>query len=217
MGVLFPPGSPVHTCTASVVDSSAGNLLITAAHCLAGTAYGYTFAPGYYRGVEPFGSWTAVASYGAPEWLASQAPQSDFAFLVVAPHQVNGHAQQIEDVTGGNQLGTAPVTGDEVAVPAYAFGSDDEPVTCTIHVYYDAAYPAFNCNPYPGGTSGSPWLKQGSRGRVVVGVIGGLHQGGCHPWTSYSAAFGPATLRAYTRATTRAPASTFPSAGSDGC
>src|SRR5208337_4757138 len=97
-----------HTCTASVVDSSAGDLLITAAHCISGTAHGYSFVPGYHDGIEPFGSWTVVRAYGAPEWLAAQAPQRDFAFLVVAPHDVNGGTERIQDVTGAYQLGTAP-------------------------------------------------------------------------------------------------------------
>jgi len=217
VGALFPPGSSVHTCTASVVDSTAGDLLITAAHCVSGTARGYTFAPGYHAGIEPFGSWTVVGAYGAAEWLAGQAAQSDFAFLAVAPHQVNGRPEQIQEVTGGNQFGTAPASGDQVTVPAYALGSNDDPVTCTTRVYYAGAYPAFNCDPYADGTSGAPWLQQSHHGWVVVGVIGGFHQGGCHTWTSYSAAFGPVTMRTYSEAATAGKASRFPSAGSDGC
>lgn len=217
VGALFLPGFPVHTCTASVVDSSAGNLLITAAHCLSGTGNGDVFVPGYHKGIEPFGSWTVVSAYGAPEWIARQAPQEDFAFLVVAPRQVNGRPEQIQEVTGGNQLGTAPASGDRVTVPAYALGNDDDPITCTTRVYHDAGYPAFDCDPYADGTSGAPWLEHRSDGWSVVGVIGGLHQGGCDPWTSYSAAFGPTTLAIASSAATGAGSSTFPPVGSDGC
>jgi V8-like Glu-specific endopeptidase len=217
VGPLFPPGVSVHSCTASVVDSTAGNLLITAAHCISGTAHGYVFAPGYRGGIEPFGSWTVIGAYGAPDWIARQAPEDDFAFLLVAPHLVNGHTEQIQQVTGGNRLGTAPAAGDEVTVPAYSFGSNDDPITCTTPVHYDATYPAFNCSPYADGTSGAPWLQHRANGWSVVGVIGGLHQGGCQPSTSYSAAFGPATFRTASSAASRADTSTFPSAGSDGC
>jgi V8-like Glu-specific endopeptidase len=217
VGVLFPPGSLAHTCTASVVDSSVGDLLITAAHCISGTGYGYVFVPGYHGGIEPLGSWTVVKAYGAPDWIARQAPQADFAFLVVAPQLVDGHVEQVQDVTGANELRTAPTPGDQVTVPAYGLGRNDDPITCTTRVYFDATFPAFDCDPYANGTSGAPWLLRGNRGWYVVGVIGGLHQGGCHPWTSYSAAFGAVTSRTYSSATGGATASTFPSAGSDGC
>ncbi len=217
VGALFPPSSSVHTCTASVVDSTAGNVLITAAHCISGTGDGYTFAPGYHDGIEPFGSWTVVGAYGAPQWIDHQTPQLDFAFLVVAPRELNGQVEQIQDVTGSNQLGTAPVAGEQVTVPAYATGRDDDPITCTTRVYYRAPYPAFNCNPYPDGTSGAPWLHRTTDGWTVVGVIGGPHQGGCYTWTSYSTAFGPVTSRTETRAATGTNASTFPPRGADGC
>jgi V8-like Glu-specific endopeptidase len=217
VGALFRPGSTKHLCTASVVDSTPGNLLITAAHCISGTAQGYTFAPGYHGGTEPFGSWTVVRAYGAPKWIANQAPQSDFAFLVVGPRQINGQSQQIQQVTGGNQLGTAPSSGAQITVPAYPQGSNDNPITCVTHVYYYATYPTFNCDPYVDGTSGAPWLQQSGQGSVVVGVLGGLHQGGCPSWTSYSSPFGPDTLSTYSRAAAGAKASTFPTAGGNGC
>jgi hypothetical protein len=217
VGPLFPPGSRVHSCTASVVASAAGDLLVTSAHCVAGTVDGYTFAPGYRDGVEPFGSWTVVGAYGAPGWIAHRDPQRDFSFLVVAPHRVSGRTRQIQEVTGANRLGDGPASGTEVTVPAYAVGSDDEPLTCTARVYRRGVYPAFNCNPYVDGTSGAPWLQRSGRGWLVVGVIGGLHQGGCYPWTSYTAAFGAATVRAYSSAAKGAKASVFPPPDSDGC
>ena len=37
-----------HFCTASVVDSPAGDLLITAAHCVTGTSGTIEFVPGYH-------------------------------------------------------------------------------------------------------------------------------------------------------------------------
>ena len=39
-----------HFCTASVVDSPAGDLVITAAHCVTGTSGTVDFVPGYNRG-----------------------------------------------------------------------------------------------------------------------------------------------------------------------
>ena len=49
VGPLFASAaSPHHFCTASVVHSPRGDVLLTAAHCTAGTAAGDTFAPGFY-------------------------------------------------------------------------------------------------------------------------------------------------------------------------
>jgi hypothetical protein len=217
VGPLFPPGSAVHTCTASVVDSPSGDLLITATHCITGEARGYTFAPGYHDGVEPYGTWSVVGAYVDPQWTADRAPRLDVAFLRVAPRQMDGHAREIQSVTGGNRLGPAPSTRAMVTVPAYAVGHDDDPVTCTAPVYHRGVYPAFDCNPYVDGTSGAPWLLRTDHGWDVVGVIGGLHQGGCYPWTSYSAPFGPATTRTYDGAVNGAETSVLPPPESDGC
>src|SRR6516162_6297864 len=45
-----------HFCTASVVNSPAGDLVITAAHCVSGTS-NVAFVPGYDRGATPYGVW----------------------------------------------------------------------------------------------------------------------------------------------------------------
>ena len=217
VGPLFPPGSPVHTCTASVVDSPVGDLLITATHCVTGSAAGYTFAPGYHDGIEPYGSWTVVGAYVDPQWTAHLAPTLDVAFLRVAPRRIAGHLREIQDVTGGNRLASAPSSRRMVTVPAYAAGHDDDPITCTARVSYRGVYPTFDCNPYLDGTSGSPWLLRTGHGWDVVGVIGGLHQGGCYPWTSYSAPFGTATARTYAEAAKGAVTAELPPPESDGC
>jgi secreted trypsin-like serine protease len=47
-----------HFCTASVVSSPAGDLVITAAHCVSGLAASQVaFVPDYSRGHRPYGGW----------------------------------------------------------------------------------------------------------------------------------------------------------------
>src|SRR5580692_8674989 len=50
-----------HFCTASVVDSPAGDMLVTAAHCLTGYSLtapaGIAFVPGYSQGATRYGIW----------------------------------------------------------------------------------------------------------------------------------------------------------------
>jgi V8-like Glu-specific endopeptidase len=203
-------------CTASVVDSPQGDLLITAAHCISGSAAGMVFVPDYGPGSQPYGSWPVVAAYGATDWIRGGDTQDDFAFLVVGPKTRHGQKVEIEDLTGGNALASAPAAGRDVTVTAYNDGST-KPVTCTLPVYRDDGFLAFNCGTYVDGTSGGPWLVATSDGDDVVGVIGGLHQGGCYPNTSYSSAFGAAVQQTYAQAVEGAAPDEFPSAGSDGC
>ena len=218
VGALFDSAtSKTHFCTASVVASPHGNVLITAGHCIDGSAKGWSFAPGFRRGVSPYGRWRVTGAYLDPQWIAHQNPRRDYAFLTVAPQRVKGKRTEIQTVTGANELGTGPSRGETVTVPAYPRGKANEPITCTAKVYFDGVFPAFNCNPYVDGTSGSPWLATTPNGRFVVGVIAGLHQGGCFPYTSYSPPLGSHARAVYRRAVAGANPDIAPKAGSDGC
>jgi V8-like Glu-specific endopeptidase len=218
VGALFESASSqTHFCTASVVTSTRGDVLITAAHCLQGSAKGWSFAPGFRHGVSPFGRWRVTGAYLDPQWIAHQNPLRDFAFLTVAPKRIMGVTTQIQSVTGSNALGTAPQKGETVTVPAYPHGKANDPITCTAKVYFKGVFPAFNCNPYVDGTSGSPWLAVTPGGEFVVGLVAGLHQGGCFTYTSYSPPLGQAARAVYRRAAAGAKPNIAPKAGSDGC
>ena len=200
-----------------MIASRTGDLVITAAHCVSGTGAGWRFAPAYHDGVEPYGSWDVVGLYGAPAWVHSTLASSDYAILKVAPRVIQGRKLTLQSIVGANRLSTAPAKGETVTIPAYAFGSNDRPVTCTVRVRYQGIYPAFTCNPYVGGTSGAPWLEHTQGETTVVGVIGGLHQGGCTPVTSYSAPFNATTLSVAASAAKGAIPSRFPPVPRDGC
>ena len=114
-------------------------------------------------------------------------------------------------------LGIAPARTSTVSIPAYALGQDDLPLICSARVARKGPYPAFNCDPYPDGTSGAPWLQRRGASMAVVGVIGGLQQGGCQTWTSYSAPFDRRTLTLAAGAGRAAAAQQLPVAPSSGC
>jgi hypothetical protein len=221
VGALFFPsvlGSSVlfglpHDCSGSVVHSPGHDLVLTAAHCIAGSGVGYDFAPGYHDRLAPYGVWSAQRVYVNPSWQARQDPQHDYAFLVMAPQKFEGARHNIEDVTGAYPLGSAPPPGSTVTVDAYVAGVGDRPITCTNDVYYTGGFPSFDCAGYANGTSGGPWLS----GSMLVGAIGGLHQGGCLPSTSYTSVFGADTMADWTRAVTHAPANFVSAAGPSGC
>jgi V8-like Glu-specific endopeptidase len=208
-----------HSCTGSVLSSPGHDLVLTAAHCVSGTAAGWLFAPGYDAGATPYGVWTVVHAYVDPSWTANQDPQHDYAILQVAHQQQGRRSVGIEDVTGGNRLGLAPRSGEQITDVAYNAGVDDQPIECAVPVYYTDGYPSFNCHGYVGGSSGSPWISSipGTHISFVRGVIGGLHQGGCYEYTSYSSAFSSDVYRLLVRATLHLHPDTVPTAGSDGC
>lgn len=218
-GALFLNGlDNAHSCSASVVRSPGRDLVITAAHCISGTGAGVLFAPGYHDGKTPFGVWTVQKAWVSPTWIASQDPHNDYAFLQIAPRSGPFFTLNVQDVVGGFALGTAARAGTPITDVAYPYGVGGKPIVCTARLGYTSGYPTFNCNGYPGGTSGSPFLAaQRGRTPTVTGVIGGLHQGGCYLWNSFSSPFGAETLRTYQRAVQHKPADQVPEAGSDGC
>lgn len=214
--LLANAASTQHGCTASVVDSPHGDVLLTAAHCVSGTGAGMVFAPGYDDGVSPYGRWSVTAAHLAPAWLKSQDPRADFAFLTVARKRVHGRLKGIEQVTGAYELGASPHSGEAITVVGYPAGSDNDAITCQTTVYFTGAFPSFDCRGYVGGTSGGPWLVHTAGGTLVVGVIGGMNQGGCVDSTSYSSPLteaGPVFVRASEHATP----DVAPTRGSDGC
>jgi len=217
VGALFPPGAALHTCTASVVASGSRNLVLTAAHCVVGTGPGLVFIPGYHRGAAPFGRFTVQRAYGLFSWLHRQSPLADVAVLAVEPLRAGDRVVQLQDRTGANVLGRAPAPGLAVTVPAYAFGTKDDPVTCTVPVSRHQGFPTFTCTPYPDGTSGAPWLVRTGSLTSVVGVIGGLRQGGCTPQVSYSSPFGREVAALLDRAAAGGPGDRFPQPGPSGC
>jgi V8-like Glu-specific endopeptidase len=210
VGPLFPLTSTApHFCSASVLHSSTRDVVITAAHCVYGTGTGIVFAPGYHDGVTPYGSWSVTTAYVDPHWTAAHDPRYDFAVLRVAPED----GRRVEDVTGAPVLGSPPTAGRRVTVDGYVAGNGGRPITCANRAYYTDVFPSFDCTGYAGGVSGGPWLA----GDRLVGVTGGLHQGGCSSDTSYSAPFGPAVGALLQRAESGAPGDVVVPAADDGC
>lgn len=215
--VFLTASSAQHDCTATVVTSSHGDLLLTAAHCVSGSGAGMVFAPGFHDGISPYGRWTVTAAHISPAWLRSQDPRDDFAFLTVAPQTIHGRVTEIQQVTGADAVGDEPRSGQAITVLGYPEASNQGPRTCQTTVYFTDGFPSFDCRGYVAGTSGGPWLVRTAGGTRVVGIIGGRNQGGCVDSSSYSSPLTQAARRAYVKASNHDPADIAPPPPGDGC
>ncbi|MEV7025913.1 serine protease [Kitasatospora sp. NPDC093558] len=182
-----------HFCTASVVHSATGNLLLTAAHCLTSTD-GVVFAPGYRDGTAPYGTWQVTAIHTTTGWSQKGDVDEDFAILETAP----SNGRKVEDVVGANRLGTDEPFGATVRLYGYPADSDS-PSLCTNTTDKQASYQrVISCPSYPAGTSGGPWINTATGD--VVGTIGGYQQGGDTDDVSYSAYFDHTIATLYSQA-----------------
>ncbi|MDX3574079.1 trypsin-like peptidase domain-containing protein [Streptomyces sp. ID05-47C] len=189
------PGGLVgtHFCTASVVRSPHRDLLVTAAHCLAGQGP-LVFVPGYRDGKAPYGVWRVERDFLPDGWAERRDEDSDVAFAVVGEKGGKG----VEDVVGGNRFVTRTDVGaTAVTVTGYP-DSRETPLTCSDRPRsHSRTQQRIDCPGLSGGTSGSPWVNGFGE---VVGVLGGHEQGGATDDISYSVALGAEAAALYRRA-----------------
>ncbi|MEU9236605.1 trypsin-like serine peptidase [Streptomyces subrutilus] len=202
IGALFSPGTdgdPDHHCSAGVVHSPQGDLIVTAAHCVYSLGFrtNLAFAPGYQDGVAPYGIWVPTRIDVDPRWAEDEDPDHDIAFVRLRRPGYPG--QRLEEFTGALTISFRP----ELPLPARLVGypnAAEQPLDCRSTAR--AAGPAqlrFDCAGVPNGTSGGPVLTDG---HTLIGVVGG-RDGGGDDKTSYSSYFGDAARALYERATTR--------------
>jgi V8-like Glu-specific endopeptidase len=201
IGALFTTQSgrlASHFCSATVVDSPAGDLVLTAAHCVTGRATDtVAFVPAYAHGKAPYGIWMVTKVFVDQNWRTSADPDDDFAFLDV---KRTGSTARVEDVTGAEAVGIGQPAGEIVTVTGYP--SDlDAPISCDNDALaYSATQFQFDCDGYTDGTSGGPFLSHllsPNGPGIVIGVIGGFEQGGLTPSVSYAARFGQRMAQLY--------------------
>ncbi len=204
VGVLFTTSAGKlgqHFCTASVVHSPAGDLVITAAHCLTGTSGAVEFVPGYNRGLKPYGVWTVTKVYVDQAWSSESSPDDDFAFLRVSRAD---SSVPVEDVTGAERLATGTPAGRRMVQVVGYPNATNQPITCQNGIREPmSGQLEFDCDGYTDGTSGGPFLSevdQATGQGLVLGVIGGYQQGGYTPQVSYSPVLGANAAALYDRA-----------------
>src|SRR3954468_22179133 len=83
VGAVFLGGGTLHTCTAGVLHSAAGDLILTAAHCVA-EGVDAAFVAGLNNTAAPDDVWHIDAVYLDPRWVQNQDPLADFAIARVS-------------------------------------------------------------------------------------------------------------------------------------
>ncbi|MER5811308.1 trypsin-like peptidase domain-containing protein [Streptomyces sp. NPDC002033] len=189
VGILFLQGDDLrrHMCSASVVDSPGGSLILTAGHCVTGKRA--AFVPKYRTGgsarQQPYGIWPVR------EWFAYDAYTSntkeatsdlDFAFGRV----VTNGGKRLQDVTGANTLartGSFAQTVTVVGYPAPAGDPRDRAVRCTVRTGRLPGYQQMrvDCAGMWAGVSGGPWfsrIDEKTGKGVIIGNVGGYNGGG---------------------------------------
>ncbi|QEV19495.1 hypothetical protein CP975_20110 [Streptomyces alboniger] len=207
IGVLYfvDKDMSTHNCTASVVHSPKGNLILTAGHC--GNGDKYAFVPQYRTGKtpaqQPHGIWAVDRVFRDPRHT-DRGPGSDldFAFATVKPDR---EGRQVEQVTGANTLTRTP--GYQVAVTVIGYPSArnaprDQAIKCRVKTTRLSGYKQLRmeCGGFYGGTSGSPWLmdydERTGTGKVV-GNLGGVGGGGATDSVSYAPYYDGEVFRLY--------------------
>ena len=202
-----PDGTPgAKLCSAVAVDSPAGDLIATAAHCVAGIAVGIggpltvAYVPEYQPGKAPYGVWYPTRITVAPQWTADQDPNYDLAFVDVTRP---ASTVPLEQVTGAERFGGAVSAGTLGVLLGYPYDAGS-PVGCRARIKRQSATQLrFDCADFPTGTSGGPLLTGVDPHTgigTLAGVIGGYQLGGDQADVSYAAELGPSLTALYRQA-----------------
>lgn len=91
-------------CSASVVNSSTQNIIITAAHCVYTRNTGWNknivFIPAYENGAAPFGRWRSVGKVASSAFTKNNVNKYDYAFVKLA----NENGKTVQETVGGNGI-----------------------------------------------------------------------------------------------------------------
>ncbi|MFD9903564.1 trypsin-like serine peptidase [Streptomyces sp. NPDC059063] len=207
VGVLYyvDSGMAAHSCTASVVHSPKGNLILTAGHCAPGKKH--AFVPQYRTGKkaaqQPYGIWAVDRFFKDPRHTdTGPGSNLDFGFATVKPDE---QGREVEQITGANTLTRTPGYGVQVTVIGYPkarYDAKDQAIKCRAKTTRLPGYKQLRmaCAGFHGGTSGSPWLmnfdERTGTGQVV-GNLGGLGGGGSSSDVSYAPYYDDEVFKLY--------------------
>ncbi|MER7166312.1 hypothetical protein ABT336_09625 [Micromonospora sp. NPDC000207] len=146
-------------CSASVVNSTARNMVFTAAHCLhdgPGRTWhtaNWLFVPSYRNGTQPYGTWTWSTLAVPTGWINTRERQYDVGVALV-----HG-TRSVVDAVGGNGLltgGGRTYRYDIFGYPSNRGGGETQWVCSGTSSDAGSNRIEMGC-PWGGGSSGGPW------------------------------------------------------------
>jgi V8-like Glu-specific endopeptidase len=159
-------------CSGSLVNSPAKNVVITAGHCVYGTAGGeipagetwhsnWVFAPDYYYGYAPFGYWTASQLWTMTNYVYNGDEQDDIGAAIL---NRNAYGQNAVALLGGQGFAWNQNSSQymyDFGYPAAAPFNGQSLQECDGWAGYNGWWwvnmEMLNCN-FTGGSSGGPML-----------------------------------------------------------
>ncbi|GIH96656.1 trypsin-like serine peptidase [Planobispora siamensis] len=174
--VFLTLGGVDFVCSASSVKGANKDLVVTAGHCVKdGTgawADNWTFVPGYDRGRQPYGQFTARRMFVAGPWSRSADDNHDVGMVAL---NKNG-TKHLADVVGAQDISFGAPRGRQT----YGFGFPVDPPYNGEHLIYCAGPVRADPHDQTGdqglgctmtaGSSGGPWFSDfnPATGRGVI-------------------------------------------------
>lgn len=160
------------SCSASVIPSTSGDVIVTAAHCVFDTNTvswmincNWIFVPGYNNGNAPYGRWPARQVAALTTWTNSNPDyNADVAFVALS--QLNG--KHISQVTGTQSIGFNYARDQRTFSFGYPVNLANGQVlqscsgvpTASQYTYNNYRGLALSNCLMTGGSSGGPWLQE---------------------------------------------------------
>ncbi len=171
--VFFTLGGSNYVCSGTATNSSNGDVVTTAGHCLnegpGAFATNFAFVPAYNNGSAPYGTWTAQTLYTTSAWANSGDFDYDVGFAVM---NENGSGQSLTGVVGSYPIAfnlARGLTYTAYGYPAASPFNGQTLYSCTGTAIQDT-YGGSQDQGIPcdmtGGSSGGGWITGGSLNSV---------------------------------------------------
>jgi V8-like Glu-specific endopeptidase len=201
-----------YQCSGSVIDSPAGDVVLTAGHCVidpetGAVAQSVIFVPGYRELKAPFGVFAASSFVTTPEWSSTAGSSDpdeagDLAMLVLAPSTKT--AESVEATVGALSIafeqpreqtytqwgypGESPYNGEILY-------SHTTPYAGVDYSYPVAVRPIKIASDFTAGASGGPWTIGPASAPTVLSLTDYYYEN--DPRHLYGAYFGSAARKVY--------------------
>lgn len=190
--VFFTLGSSRYTCSASAVGGGAGNLVLTAGHCVhdgngGAFATNWIFYPGWDGAPKPaLGSWTATDLFTTTGWATGTTSFDDDAGVAVVTGGTSG-GPSLATVLGawggavpGIAFGVASGSVSAFGYPAAKKYKGNTLTYCAgpVRAGYDGNQTMALACDMTGGSSGGPWFQPFSNGTAGTDAIVSLNSYG---------------------------------------